>query len=141
MNNTITQLFVYGSLRSGFKNDAYHYLSKYFDLVGEGTVKGKLYDNGNYPVAVATTEENFLVGELYSVKTEAEFFWAIEQLDDYEGLNVEANETPLYVREQTTVYINNQQTTAWVYWYNKPVDKFTPIASNDVMQYLQQKNK
>jgi hypothetical protein len=28
-----------------------------------------------------------------------------------------------------------------VYWYNKPVDKFTPIASNDVMQYLQQKNK
>ena len=139
MNNPNTQLFVYGSLRSGFKNDAYHYLSKYFNLVGEGVVKGKLYDNGNYPVAVATTDENFLVGELYSVKTEAEFFWAIEQLDDYEGLNVEANETPLYVRVQTIVYINNEQTTAWVYWYNKPVSSFAEIASGDLMEYLNNK--
>ena len=30
--NTTTHLFVYGSLRSGFRNQAYAYLSKYFTL-------------------------------------------------------------------------------------------------------------
>ena len=51
MSNEIYKLFVYGSLRSGFRNPVYEYLTKYFHLMGEAVVKGKLYDLGEYPAA------------------------------------------------------------------------------------------
>ena len=141
MNNNIYQLFVYGSLRSGFRNPVYQYLTKYFHLLGEAIVKGKLYDKGDFPVAVATIEEKFISGELYEVNDPAEFSWAIEQLDDYEGMNVETGEQPLYIRESVTAYQNGRPTTAWIYWFNGSISGLPEIASGDLLQYLQQKNK
>ena len=137
--NTTTHLFVYGSLRSGFRNQAYAYLSKYFTLVGQGYVKGKLYDTGEYPVASTTTDEKYLVGELYAINNINEFNWAIEQLDDYEGLNVEPGETPMYIREKVIVTCEHQKIEAWVYWYNKDVNNLLEIASGDLMEYLNSK--
>ena len=92
MLNEVYYLFVYGSLRSGFRNAAYEYLSRYFSLIGEGAVKAKLFDKGTYPVAVPTEEDKFIKGELYQLNNPAEFAWAMEQIDDYEGLHVEAGE-------------------------------------------------
>jgi gamma-glutamylcyclotransferase (GGCT)/AIG2-like uncharacterized protein YtfP len=135
------QLFVYGSLRSGFHNPAYQYLSQYFNLIGEGIVKGKLFAKGDYPVAIPTTEEKFIAGELYSINNEAEFSYAIGQVDDYEGVHVEAGETPLYKREAVSVLLNNQQHSAWIYWFNGTVDGLAEIASGDVLQYMKDKNK
>ena len=37
----VYQLFVYGSLRSGFRSPAYEYVSRYFDLLGDAKVKGE----------------------------------------------------------------------------------------------------
>jgi gamma-glutamylcyclotransferase (GGCT)/AIG2-like uncharacterized protein YtfP len=141
MNNDTLQLFVYGSLRSGFQHAAYQYLSKYFHLIGNATVKGKLYDMGEYPVAIATENERFIIGELYQINTAEEFSYAIGQLDDYEGLFPEEGETTLYKRETVTVYCNNQQSTAWIYWFNGSIDNLPEIASGDVLEYMQQKNK
>ena len=141
MNNTIYQLFVYGSLRSGFRNPVYHYLTRYFHLVGEAVVKGKLYEKGEFPVARPTEEEKFISGELYAINNPSEFAWAIEQLDDYEGLHVEDGETPLYKREATMAYIGGAGSTTWVYWFNGDVANSPVIESGDLLQYLQQKNK
>jgi gamma-glutamylcyclotransferase (GGCT)/AIG2-like uncharacterized protein YtfP len=140
MNNTITHLFVYGSLRSGFRNPAYSYLSKYFHLVGQGFVKGKLYDAGQFPVAAPTNEDKYIVGELYAINNAAEFDWAIEQLDDYEGTNAEEGVPVLYKREMATITCNHQQTEAWIYWYNGNVAGMNEIASGDLMEYLNKKN-
>jgi gamma-glutamylcyclotransferase (GGCT)/AIG2-like uncharacterized protein YtfP len=141
MQNDTHQLFVYGSLRSGFHHAAYQYLSKYFTLIGKAVVNGKLYDAGDYPVAKPTEEEKFIIGELYAINNAEEFSYAIGQLDDYEGLFPEEGEAPLYKRETVTVILNNQQHTAWVYWFNGAVEGLTEIASGDVLQYMQQKNK
>ena len=141
MNNNISQLFVYGSLRSGFRNPAYEYLAKYFNLLGDATVKGKLYDMGVYAAAIATDEEKFIHGELYEIKEPAEFDWAIAQLDDYEGVNVEVGEHPLYLREAANAYRNGAKTEAWIYWFNGEITGFPEVVSGDMMQYLQQKNK
>jgi gamma-glutamylcyclotransferase (GGCT)/AIG2-like uncharacterized protein YtfP len=141
MNDKIYQLFVYGSLRSGFRNPAYEYLTRYFHLLGDAIVKGKLYDKGDSPVAAPALEDKFISGELYAINNPEEFSWAIEQLDDYEGLNVEEGEKPLYKREAVTVYQNGKPSTAWIYWYNGNVDGYTEIISGDLVQYLQQKNK
>ena len=141
MNNNNFQLFVYGSLRSGFQHAAYQYMAKYFQLSGSATVKGKLYDMGDYPVALPTTEEKFIQGELYTLNEASDFSYVIGQLDDYEGLYAEEGVTPLYKREEVIVMQNNQQHKAWIYWFNGNVDELAEIASGDVLQYMQQKNK
>ena len=135
----VYQLFVYGSLRSGFRSPAYEYISRYFELVGDAKVKGKLYDLGSYPAAKPGEENKFIIGELYRIKNESEFAWAIGQLDDYEGVDVAFDEVQLYYRRVTEVYINDKITHAWIYWYNGDVNDKPEIASGDVLQYMDQK--
>ncbi len=141
MNNENFKLFVYGSLRSGFRNPVYQYLTKYFHLIGEAVVKGKLYDLGEYPAASATEDDKFISGELYAINNPLEFSWAIGQLDDYEGLNTEEGETPLYKREQVIAFHKGDPHAAWIYWYNGDISSKPEIESGDLLQYLQQKNK
>jgi gamma-glutamylcyclotransferase (GGCT)/AIG2-like uncharacterized protein YtfP len=132
-------VFVYGSLRSGFQSAAYEYISQHFNLFGKAKVKGKLFDAGSYPAAVPAQEDSFILGELYLVKNENEFSWAIAQLDDYEGVVVEKHEHPLYRREIADIYINDAIVPAWIYWYNGDVTGKPLIASGDMLEYLKQK--
>lgn len=135
----VFQLFVYGSLRSGFRSPAYEYISRYFDLVAEAKVKGKLYDLGDYPAAKPTEENKFIIGELYKIRSENEFAWAIGQLDDYEGVHVGFDETQLYRRDITEVYVGDTITKAWIYWYHGDLNDKPVIESGDVLQYMDQK--
>jgi len=133
-------LFVYGSLRSGFHNPMYEYISNFFTLVGNAKVKGKLYNMGSYPAGIASNDDSFIIGELYRANNPNEFSWAIGQLDDYEGVNVESDEVQLYRREIADVYCNETITASWVYWFNGSVDGKTLITSGDMMEYID-KNK
>lgn len=141
MENNPGHFFVYGSLRSGFKHPAYEYVSRYFSLVGDAQVKGLLYDMGSYPAAISTSQETYIIGELYKLKNAKEFDWAFEQLDDYEGVNPGEGEPALYYRATTLVYINNQTTTAWIYWYAGSIDDQPQITSGDVIEFIQHKSK
>ncbi|MDB5246274.1 MAG: gamma-glutamylcyclotransferase [Segetibacter sp.] len=141
MENNITRLFVYGSLRSGFHHPAYDYISKYFSLISEARVKGHLYDLGSYPAALPTTDEAFIVGELYDLKNADDFSWAIEQLDAYEGVNPEEGEPKLFNRELAEIFYNGQQATAWIYWYNGIIEDQPIIASGDIMDFILHKSK
>jgi gamma-glutamylcyclotransferase (GGCT)/AIG2-like uncharacterized protein YtfP len=134
-------LFVYGSLRKGFHSEAYNYISEYFVWVGNAKVRGVLYDLGEYPAAVASTQDSFIIGELYKLENEDQHDWAIAQLDDYEGVNVEANEVPEYKRELVSVYFENQETTSWIYWYNGSITSHPTIESGDVMDYIKSKQQ
>jgi gamma-glutamylcyclotransferase (GGCT)/AIG2-like uncharacterized protein YtfP len=141
MNTTTHNLFVYGSLRSGFKNPAYDYLTQYFTYAGEALVKGQFYDTGTHPVAISTNNEDMIVGELYTLNNAEEFSWAFEQLDDYEGVHVEAGEAPLYKRAIVQVYQEDKIIDAWVYWYNGSIEGLAKIETGDLVQYLQQKKQ
>jgi len=136
------QLFVYGSLRSGFHHPAFEYISRHFLFVGDGKTKGVVYDIGAFPGALETTLESFIIGEVYAIKNEDEFDWAIAQLDDYEGVEAEDGETPLFKRALTEVYLDNgEKTQAWIYWFNDDVKGKPVIASGDALLYYQEKNK
>jgi len=136
------QLFVYGSLRSGFHHPAFEYISSHFLFVGNGKIKGLVYDMGAYPGAIQASTESSVVGEVYVIKNENEFDWAIAQLDDYEGVDAEEDETPLFKRALTEVYLDNvEKTTAWIYWFNGDITGKPVIASGDTLQYYQEKNK
>lgn len=132
-------LFVYGSLRSGFKSPAYAYISRYFHLIGPAKVKGRLYDMGDYPAAIPSTDEHYIVGELYVLNHESEFNWAIEQLDDYEGVHVEEGEAPLYIRKTEEVITDSGNTLAWMYWFNGSITNQPLIESGDVLAYIKSK--
>lgn len=138
MQNT-PYLFVYGSLRSGFKNSAYAYLSRYFKYLGEATIQGQFFEQNGTPVALPSQNESFIIGELYCLHSMEEFSWAFEQIDDYEGLHVEPGETPLYKREIVEVQQNGNVLPAWVYWYNGDATNLTPLPTSDLIKYLQQK--
>jgi gamma-glutamylcyclotransferase (GGCT)/AIG2-like uncharacterized protein YtfP len=136
---SVYQLFVYGSLRSGFKSPAYEYISRFFTLLGDARVRGKLFDMGSYPAGIPTAENQFIQGEIYRIKEENEFSWAIGQLDDYEGVTVEPDEVQLYRREITDVFMNGHVTQAWIYWYNGETNGRTMISSGDMLEYIRQK--
>jgi gamma-glutamylcyclotransferase (GGCT)/AIG2-like uncharacterized protein YtfP len=138
-NPGVYHLFVYGSLRSGFHSPVYEYISRFFKFIGEANVKGKLYDMGSYPAGISAPDNSLIVGELYQAKNEHEFSWAIGQLDDYEGVTVEADEVQLYRREIVEVHLNNQVTDAWIYWYNGDITGKTLIASGDMLEYISTK--
>ena len=133
------QLFVYGSLRSGFRSPAYEYISRYFHLIGNAKVKGKLFDLGNYPGAVPSSDESFITGELYEINDASQFAWAIAQLDDYEGIDPSEGEEKLYRRELVDALVNNETIPAWIYWYNGDVTGRAPISSGDLLEYLGKK--
>ena len=133
-------LFVYGSLLSGFRSPAYEYISRYFTLISPARIRGKLYDMGDYPAAVPCTDELFIKGELYLIKNESEFSWALGQLDDYEGVTPEPGEVQSYSRELTTIYLEAKTINAWVYWYKGDIGNKPVVESGDILQYHQQKN-
>jgi gamma-glutamylcyclotransferase (GGCT)/AIG2-like uncharacterized protein YtfP len=135
----ILKLFVYGSLRSYFRSPAYDYIARYFDLIGEATVPGKLFDMGEYPAAVPSSDGAVIKGELYVIRNEREFAWAICQLDDYEGVLVEPHEAPLYRREIVEVLLDGALVPAWIYWFNGDVHGKPAIASGDTIEYQQNK--
>ena len=135
----VTQLFVYGSLRSGFKSPVYEYISRFFTFVGEARVRGKLFDMGSFPAGVATSDNTFITGELYKLNRESDFSWVIGQLDDYEGVNVEPDEMQLFRREIAEVFLSDGITHAWIYWFSGDVSGKPLIPSGDILQYMQQK--
>ncbi|HEX7902304.1 MAG TPA: gamma-glutamylcyclotransferase family protein [Chitinophagaceae bacterium] len=135
----IYQLFVYGSLRSGFHHQMFEYISRFFTFVGDAKVRGKLFDMGEYSAGVPVTDESFIVGELYSIKNISEFSWAMGQLDDYEGINAEPGEVQLYRRELAEVFVNDTTTRAWIYWFNGEVSGRPMIESGDLLKYMEQK--
>lgn len=134
-------LFVYGSLRRGFHSPAYEYISRFFTLVGDAKVKGKLYDMGTFPAGVPTADNSFLKGELYRINNPSEFSWAIGQLDDYEGVTVDSDEMQLYRRELTSVHIDGSVSQAWIYWFNGNVEGYPAIESGDLLEYLADKKE
>jgi gamma-glutamylcyclotransferase (GGCT)/AIG2-like uncharacterized protein YtfP len=143
MNQTaVHQIFVYGSLRSGFNAPAYEYISRYFQLVAPAKVRGLLYDMGEYPAAVSTHQDHFLLGELYAIKQEEEFTWALDQLDEYEGINESPEDSPVtFKRELVEVMTESGNTIAWIYWFSGSIADKPLIASGDVLEYLHQQQQ
>lgn len=139
MNTPVMHLFVYGSLRQGFQNPFFDYIKNHFTYVCDGKVKGCLYDLGEYPAALPGPDCK-IIGELYAANSEDDFYWAISQLDDYEGLNPEEGEAVFYKRETTSVYHNGGETEAWIYWYTGDVTGKPVVESGDVLEYAKRKN-
>jgi gamma-glutamylcyclotransferase (GGCT)/AIG2-like uncharacterized protein YtfP len=107
-------LFVYGTLRKGFRSHGW--LSRlHARLIATGSVRGRLYDLGEYPGAVESERDADRVqGEVYWLPSAAQ---AIRILDKFEGFDPARPAFNLFERRKTTVVITaGGEKRAWIYW-------------------------
>lgn len=130
-------LFVYSSLLRGFPTTDYEYISRYFNFVGNAKTKGVLSVLEKIIVGTPCNEDRFIHGELYQVREQNQFSFAIGQLDEYEGVHPEPPQQPMYERSITTVISENgDEYEAWVYWYKGDIKDLPVIESGDVLDFL-----
>ena len=130
MNNDL--LFVYGSLLDS-DNEFGNYLMHNADFVATALFKGRLYDCGTYPGAVAGENGYDIKGSVYQLRDATT---ALATLDDYEGYGIEQEQPNLFIRKQSSVLCNNNPVECWIYLYNLPIEGLTEITSGDYIQYL-----
>ncbi|HWH63880.1 MAG TPA: gamma-glutamylcyclotransferase family protein [Ginsengibacter sp.] len=121
MNKVLSNyLFIYSSLRKGFHNASYNYITRYFSFVSMAKVRGVEKNINGKLFGTPGGSDSYINGELYKLNDEHDFSFVLGQLDDYEGLDVEEGEVPMYRRELTSVYKDDGEVTnAWIYWYNR----------------------
>lgn len=123
-------LFVYGTLMQRVSNKMSAFLKLHSTFSSDGYFHGKLYDLGEYPGAIiSTNREEKVFGQVFELHQTEEVF---PVLDAYEGV-----EEGLYLRRKVEVTtVAGQIIHAWVYVYNQPVELHKFIESGDYMKYL-----
>lgn len=148
---TINYLFVYGSLRPGFRQihtipgaaairRTLRLRAKY---LGPATVAGQLLDLGRYPgwQPGTTISSDRVAGDLYQLRDQT----LINHVDAYEGC---APGDPLpheYRRVQTTAILTctgymtditlGREFTTWIYEYLSSARRVEPVTVNDWLRY------
>ena len=113
-------LFVYGTLRSGFDNPYARMLRNEADLVGSAVVRGSIFSIAAYP-GYRREPEGIVHGELWRLREPEKTF---ASLDDYEG--------PQYSRVR--VRLESPPGEAWIYLYAGEVAADRRIPSGDFLK-------
>jgi gamma-glutamylcyclotransferase (GGCT)/AIG2-like uncharacterized protein YtfP len=92
-------LFLYGTLLPGDATDESSRIVRRLKRVGSATIRGRLYDFGEYPGAVLDrTAKSSIKGELFELPNDDS---ALKALDDYEEFNRTDRKNSLFVRTRT----------------------------------------
>src|ERR1700735_1001057 len=111
-------LFAYGTLQPGFAPTKIARIAAKLRPVGEGFLRGALYDLGGYPGAVADPNAKGRI--LGTVLELPEDEGVLASLDKYEGFNQQSPETSEYVRERQVAELKSGRTVeCWFYRYNR----------------------
>ncbi|SHN27418.1 Uncharacterized conserved protein YtfP, gamma-glutamylcyclotransferase (GGCT)/AIG2-like family [Cyclobacterium lianum] len=127
-------LFVYGTLRKGFRHPMGALLEQEANYLGSGVISGLLFDLGPYPVAVSSEDQaNQVFGDVYQFTENSNL---ISILDDYEGVGELLETGVTFSRKQVPVnLVQGPLLEAWVYLYTGYIDHLVPIASGDYLNY------
>jgi gamma-glutamylcyclotransferase (GGCT)/AIG2-like uncharacterized protein YtfP len=132
MKENSNYLFVYGTLLDE-SNEFAIYLKQNCSYYSKGRFRGRLYDLGEYPGAIA--DENypaFVYGSIFKLKNAIE---ALKYLDDYESFGEDQEQPNLFFREMAKVETDNGRINCWVYLYNLPIEGFRVIESGNYAEY------
>jgi gamma-glutamylcyclotransferase (GGCT)/AIG2-like uncharacterized protein YtfP len=124
---TNNYLFVYGTLLDD-DNEFGRYLEHNCSFYAKGRFKGRLYDIGEYPGAVADDSNGYVYGSIYIMNNAIE---TLKFLDDYEGFGEDQEQPNLFVREVIEVETNKGLINCEAYLYNLSVDGLRVIESGD----------
>ena len=121
-------LFAYGTLQPGLAPTKIARVAEKLRLVGEGFVRGVLYDLGGYPGAVADpSAKGRILGTVMELPEDES---VLALLDRYEGFDPQAPETSEYIRERQIVELKAGGTVeCWFYRYNRKPRDGTQVES------------
>ena len=131
-------LFVCGTLRQEMVQNISPEIAALMQglrFVGMGTIRGQLFDLGEYPGAVVG--ENFetkVIGEIYELPEPRA---VLDVLDVYEGFIPGELEASLFARIQASAtLLDDRQLDCWLYAYNDWVATGRLIEGGDYVEYL-----
>ena len=113
-------IFVYGSLKKGFYN---HRLISNFNKIGEGTVKGTMYDLGSFPALCLEPDKYLIKGEIYDVNT-VEGLMALDRLEGYNPNNANS----FYDRVKVNCQMDDGTTREVSVYVQKPNSYFLRVS-------------
>jgi len=124
-------LFVYGTLLSSFQIEQFKRVEEHLQFISKATIKGALYDLGNYPGYVEEPAGE-VKGELYLV---SEIDKVFEVLDVYEGL---FNDEPEYIRSKLAVQLpGGEEIESWIYIFQQQLrPEHKRIIDGDYIAYV-----
>ncbi|MCS3735845.1 gamma-glutamylcyclotransferase family protein [Mucilaginibacter dorajii] len=133
MEITSSYLFVYGTLLINGNQYAV-YLQKHCKLVGEGKIKGRLYDIGQYPGAIIDANaQQYIHGSIYLMDNVEN---VLEIIDEYEGLGSDEPQPYEYTRRVVYIETNNGIVACWVYLYNWDVHHFPEVSGGKYLDHI-----
>ena len=125
-------IFFYGTLMRGFDLRRRTAIDPLLRLVGQGVVRGALYDLGPYPAAVRA--EGTIRGEVYAVTDPVRLLPRVDAVERYLPDDPARSE---YVRAAAPVALDGAgRCTAWIYFYAQPLAGAVRIPSGDYREYL-----
>ena len=130
------RIFVYGTLRQGYKNPFAERLRGVAKFLGMATMRGELYlcTRGPFPYPAACYlphAESQVVGEVYEFASGSEI---LGELDRYEGVGPGFPVPHEYERTVVSVLCDSRPCEAWCYLANHPVTPGNRIPSGDFTQ-------
>jgi gamma-glutamylcyclotransferase (GGCT)/AIG2-like uncharacterized protein YtfP len=132
----IDLLFTYGTLRCAAGHAAHRLLADSAELLGHGSVCGRLYQAADFPVLVCDPQGVAVAGEVYRLFAPQAAF---VRLDQYEGFEPASPDTSEFRRDLVPVTMNDGRTvTAWAYVYQRPLFDLQPIPHGDYAKYLRE---
>lgn len=124
-------LFVYGTLLDEYAPPEVAETVRRLEYVGDGFVRGRLYDLGEYPGAVLDgAARTKIYGRVYLLPDDAD---VLEKLDDYEEFHPhDESSQDIFVRRETVVFLRDgRKLRGWIYEYNRAVKSSALIESGD----------
>ena len=117
---TITKVFVYGTLKEGGRLDRGEF-AELRTSVEVATIEAGLFSLGPYPT-IKLDEDGITMGEVHTFRSED--FKAVQMLmDRIEGYNSKAPKEGLFNRHKVEATLEDGEVvTAWVYEYNGEID-------------------
>jgi gamma-glutamylcyclotransferase (GGCT)/AIG2-like uncharacterized protein YtfP len=132
MGQTCNYLFVYGTLLD-LESEFTDYISNNCRFYGKGKLKGRLYDAGEYPGAVADeSHSGYVYGSIFVLN---DFVETLKYIDNYEGYGIEQEQPNLFMREIIRIDTDAVSLDCWVYLYNLPTDDLILIEGGDYLRY------
>jgi gamma-glutamylcyclotransferase (GGCT)/AIG2-like uncharacterized protein YtfP len=121
-------LFTYGTLLSGFKNEAAVKLHQTATLIGKAKCNAKMYLIKNkYPGAVLSKfDSDWIEGEIWNL---ADPYATFVHLDKYEECSKTDPKPHEYQRIQTQVFTIDKSYLVWIYEYIGIYDSLNKIES------------
>lgn len=110
-------------------------VDKHLKYLGRGRMRGRVFDLGEYPAAVADKKTGeFVHGELFQVHNEKR---VLRKLDEFEVAIPSRNRKSLFIRRKVRIHTSEgEETFAWAYLYNQPLERASRIANGDFKKHV-----